>query len=286
MAQQTTMVDSFPSAPLCEHMYIQLTAQTGNIILASSDVCGLSYAQYDQTAQNQAVIRTKMHRDGNMLRQIQVLDATMRPKSAETNLEPQNLRLAGRLIGEKEVSKTQHQVQYHHDPSLSSDLMMEFHEGAANLDLSGMTLRGVIIKSAFSDVAVRYQAPNQVDMSKIEIHAAKGDIILDQIELARAKLVTVKNEMGNTNLNLGQKTDETSAIFLQNGVGTCTLEIDPNRPVKITVMRGLFSSLEVDPGFKKLEDDVYVNNAYDKQARQATIITCSTDLGSVVLKSK
>lgn len=287
LAQQEVKRDSFPSGPLCEHMYVHVTAQAGGVAIASSNVCGLSFTQSPQGDTTSGMVRTRMHRDGNMLRTINFASSGQQTRQVPEQTQPQNLRIAGRLIGGESSLVGTSATQYHHDPSLSSDLMLEFQEGNAVLDLSGLTLRGVTIRSAFSDVTVDYLTPNQVNMPKFEVHTAKGNIVLNQVELSRAKVVTVKNEMGNTTVSLGPAKTNTSAIYLQNGVGACTLIVDHNKPVKITLQRAIFSSVHVHKAdFEEIEDDVYVNQAYKRNPTQATIITCTTDLGDVNLQLK
>ena len=56
--------------------------------------------------------------------------------------------------------------------------------------------------SAFSDVWVYYEKPNQCVMKKMDIHAVRAKVTVENIECARAELISVQNDMGDTEVRL------------------------------------------------------------------------------------
>ena len=108
---------------------------------------------------------------------------------------------------------------------------------------------------------------------------------MENVEKAKAELVSVQNDMGETRLILGDGNVHKSTIYLQSGVGNCILVIDEKQPVMIVLKMGLFSKLDNQGNFEKLqnEKEVYVNKAYHENPQKVTKIICSLDLGDITL---
>ena len=147
-----------------------------------------------------------------------------------------------------------------------------------------MTVRNLEIHSAFSDVNLVYDESNQSIMQKMDIHAARANVLIDNIEKARVKLVTIKNDMGNTKISFGSNSTLYSTVYIQAGVGNCTISVDENHPVKIIVKRGMFAGMEIGDEFTQIEKNVFVNRAYrSDHPAEATKIICNVDLGDINL---
>jgi len=282
-AQQVHHQEVVKTEAECSHMYLDVEVPGGDLMIKSSGSCGMSIAKMAVPDSGlQPSITTRQTSNGNHLRKVQF---QAKKRSTQTQITS-NLRTSQKLVEiDSYTSEDRISTEYHHDPNLSTDLSLQLGMGRAKMDLSGMTLQNFSVRSAFSDVFVTYRMPNQARMKKMDIHATKAAVVLDNIEKAKAELVSVQNDMGDTRLTLGDGPSHRSTIYLQSGVGNCTLVIHDKQPVIIILKRGMFSNLDNQGNFEKLQDkkEVFVNQAYHDRPEAVTKIICSLDLGNITL---
>ncbi|MCI4670851.1 MAG: hypothetical protein MRZ79_22135 [Bacteroidia bacterium] len=275
------------------HMYVDLDLPAGEVKIKSSGSCGVSVTKLqapdsslipNMTTTQQESEDGKLHGIKNRKVQLQTKYTTNAHSWSGAGA---NLRTTDQLVNINSYTSEEEIItEYQHDPNLSTDLNLQLGVGRADLDLSGMTLENFSVRSAFADVFVTYQLPNQARMKKMDIHATRANVKLTNLEKANVELVSVQNDMGETHVSLGKGNKSKSTIYLQSGVGNCTLEISENQPVMIVLKRGLFSKLNNQGNFEKLQNEkmeVYVNRAYHSNPEQVTKVICSLDLGDITL---
>jgi len=283
VGQQVERVVELPSSGNPDHMFVNLEVPAGGCMLKSSGTCGMSVSKL--IAPDSAIIpnvNTVPDGNGNHRRNFQW------ENTHQTAATPQGatLRTKEQLVNLDSYTSSKELItEYHHDPNLSTDISVQLGMGKAKMDLSGMTLRNFSVRSAFTDVFVTYRVPNQINMKKMDIHAARANVVMENLEKAKSELVYVQNDMGETRLTLGDGPVHKSTIYLQSGVGNCTLVVHENQPVIIVLKRGIFSKLDNQGKFDKLQNqkDVYTNKAYHHHPEKATKIICSLDLGDITL---
>ncbi|MEM7654521.1 MAG: hypothetical protein AAF399_00200 [Bacteroidota bacterium] len=286
LAQRVVRLDTFQTDPQTSHMYLNLDLPTGEIRVQSSGICGTSYSELS-APDSQVLQRIYTHTSpgGNQMKKVSLeMTQPTREKSEVAMPGGATLRFAEQV---SEVSLLEEegtfQTAYLLDPSFSTDLYINLGMGNSELDLSGLSLQNVSVNSAFSDVFINYQEPNQVRMKELEVHTAKADIVLEQAEMANAELITIENDMGATELILGEKRLAQSTIYLQCGVGSCHVKIADGQPVHLVLRSGMFASVQVGDEFIEQKKGVFVNQSYldhvDKQ--EATRIICDIDFGRI-----
>jgi len=172
---------------------------------------------------------------------------------------------------------------YNPDPNIPTELVMDLGRGRSRLDFSDLSLTNVIINTAFSDVTLTYSSANKAKMEQMKIHAAKAKIILKNPEYARADLISIQNDMGDTKVILGNGHHPGSTIFVQAGMGGCMLILHKNHPVKIVVRKGLLAGEEIPPNFVKIAKNEYANAAYQRYPKRATTFICNIDFGNLLV---
>lgn len=289
-SQPFVWADTIDSGHILSHMYLNIDIPQGDMVLKSSEICGSSISRL--TSPNSEIkhqIKTQTDQHGNHLRTVVL--SLPEPSQPEELAEPApNLRMADHLSDINLFSElTDLTSEYLPDPSMSTDLYLNLGRGTSMMDLSGLTLKNVSINSAFSDVLVSYSQANLVRMKEMDIHAAKANIKVEHAELANAELITIQNDMGELELILGDKQPAQSTIYLQLGVGSCSLLLSPTQPVHLVLKSGLFSSVEIEEDvFEEKEKGVYTNKAYEalSDKKKATKIICNIDMGSVTVVGK
>ncbi|RMG67818.1 MAG: hypothetical protein D6722_12600 [Bacteroidetes bacterium] len=279
--------DTLWSDGVTTHMYLNIEVPSGELFLRNSGTCGMSVSHLvSPDSQIRHRVERQHDRYGNEQRVVYFHPQRPTPPDAHRThrLTTNSLQLADQLSHlDTYVREERCRSEYIADPTISTDLALNLGVGATRLDLSGLTLRNLSINSAFSDVVVMYTEPNQIEMEKMDIHAAKGDIFLKYLELARAKLVTVRNDMGETTLILGGSRPAPSTIYLQSGVGGCTLIVDEDQPVRVVLRTGMFVEVEAAEGFQVTDKHTLVNAAYQRKPEQATSVICTADFGTISL---
>lgn len=270
---------------IATHMYLHIEVPSGELFMRSSGVCGMSVSHFvAPDSQTRHRVERRRDRYDNEKRMVFYHPQGPAPSSpAEAQpLASSSLRLADQLSHlDTYTRESRCRSEYVADPTISTDLALNLGVGASRLNLSGLSLRNVVINSALSDVVIMYTSANQVEMEKMDIQVAKGDLLLKNLELARAELVTVRNDIGKTTLILGGATPAPSTVYLQSGVGGCTLIVDPDHPIRIVLKTGLFVSIEAAEGFEPQEKHVLVNQAYQRHPERATSVICTADFGTI-----
>jgi hypothetical protein len=292
LAQPVFQVDTLRNGDTHNHTYLNIEVPTGEVQLQSSGQCGLSIAHL-KASDPQIRQRISQQADdyGNYLHTIAIEMPEGSPTASNNQVlgrTQANLRVSDHLANlDTYTAQQAYHAAYHLDPNIPTDLFLTLGLGQSQLDFSGLSLNNVTVSSAFSDVLISYQLPNQVEMKKLDIHTANANIELLNLEQARAQLVTVQNDMGETRLTLGAHPAALphAKIYLKSGVGSCTLVVHPDHPVKLILKNGLLASEDIpEPAFKQLQKGTYVNQAYLRQgkaASQCTSVICSLDFGNL-----
>lgn len=276
---------------MASHLYLQLHVPSGELFVQESKECGTAHTKIvSPDTSTKWLLTHNPSPDGNLYQEA-VVQAREQRSSSQATL---------RQVYRVDPMASQHEAravksEYCLDPSLSTDLRLYLGHGSSMLDLSNLTLSNLSIESTFSDLVLTYSKPNQTAMQKLHIHAANANIVLKHLEMARASIIHVQNDMGDTKLMLGAgdyPTEEKPVIELRNGVGDCLLLVDSNHPVRIIVDKGVLA--KADPGeasgFTKMEDRSQLTfqnkSAAELEDNEVTMIYCDLDFGELVLFSR
>ena len=277
------------------HQYLQIHVPAGELFLRQSMKCGMSHTKI-QASDTSAkwIIREAGVSNGNMMREAVVHTSSV--AQAANSRHHADLRQNYRvdpIASDQEASAIRSEFSV--DPSLSTDLNIYLGRGSSWLDLSNLSLNNVSIESSFSDLVISYSRANQTPMQKMHVHVANANVVLKHLEYARASVIHVQNDMGDTKLMLGNRLPhekETPLIELRNGVGDCLIVIDQDRPVRIAVNKGVLASADADTdsGFIRMDNRdmlTYQNKiAEGLPDQQVTLIHCDLDFGELILLSR
>ncbi len=284
MAQSGYQVDTILTFS-SNHMDLKIDIPVGEIHMGSSNICGASVSRVlTPNTQIHHKVNTATDPNGNLRRWVTYDHPEVRRQqtnSALARTSASNLELSTSLNDTEVSLGDSYKAEYLPDPSMSTSLYVDLGVGASRLDLSGLSLTGVDINSAFSDVLVTYSNPNLVSMEKMDIHAAKANVVLKNLEYARAEMITIQNDMGETKLIIGNGYFPKSTFYIQAGVGSCTLVIHKKQPVQIILRKGFFSALELPESYQLMSKGVYANEEFIKNPEKGIKIICNIDFGNI-----
>lgn len=273
-------------------MHLNLRIPAGEVFIKASNTCGQSYFKlYSDDSKLSPQVEEGFDANGNWMRTLaldlksetppgQVTQGSMRSSSADFS-QQMLLNSSGNTESLRST--------YSPDPSISTDLYLDLGVGRSRLDLSDLSLNSVKIHSAFADLHITFTQANRVNMEKMDIHAAKAKLVLKNMELARADVISIVNDMGDTKMVLGSDQYAGTTIYVQQGMGDFLLIVHPDHPTKIILKNGLFSSAslpEGPDGFERHGQNTFVNKAYLKSGDEnATTLICTIDFGSISVYS-
>lgn len=275
------------------HQFFHLQVPAGELFLRSSNECGISTTRlHSVNNEAQFDVQQKTDDNGNFHRHLTLSAPGLTPKSASTTASTSTLRLSdgiSTLNAYDNPDQIRSEIQI--DPNLSTDLFLHQGVGASRLDLSGLSLTSLTIKSAFSDIMLNYGTANQVQMQKMEIHSTRGDVIIKHPELAMAHHIVIQNDMGTTKLVLGDRAFPHTNITVHSGTGSCVLMVDKEHPTLIIVKAGMFADEEIGGSFDEISEGVYANESLrthcgvdaESPCQHSTTVTCDLDLGTLTV---
>ena len=256
------------------HTFLNINIPSGEFFLNSSRSCGETVSKLHCNNPNAVQdVQTVKFPNGNIQRNVSLLYQV-----------PSGFTAKGVKPVPTSSTGGSYRSMFATDPSAQTDLTLTMESGSSRLDLSGLSLTNVSIRSTFADLFLSYASPNRVKMHKFTIEAARATIVLKNPEYAHADMISIKNDMGDTKVQMESSEANATNINIRTGTGTCTLVIHPMHAVKIVVRKGYLAKVAVEGDFIQVSENTYANDAFRK-AQRGTLITCDTDLGTIHIMS-
>lgn len=156
--------------------------------------------------------------------------------------------------------------------------------GNADINLTGMPVKTLKIKSGSADIAVGYDEHNYnpVQMDTFFIKADFGTIVANHMELTRARHVITKIGFGNVLLDFDRVTDQKCDIRASIGAGNLEVML-PRKgiPVIIHLRDSPLCGIKMAEGFEEVEKNVFVNMDYAAHAENLLTFNLDVALGMV-----
>jgi hypothetical protein len=265
-------------------MYLNIQIPAGEIFMKPSGICGTSIAKLSSPVpEARHLIQTRADQNGNLIRTISLAYTELQTRQSAF-VDQSGSAFAEQIVTfESYAEKGEYKSVFHPDPFMPTDMVLNLGVGRSRLDLSGMTLTNLSVNSMFSDVTITYTAPNKVEMKQMDIHAARAKVSVKNIEFARAELVSIRNDMGDTRVIIGSDYQSHGTIFIQSAMGGCTLVIDEAQPAKIILKSGIFTNKDISGAFSEIGDNIYANEAFLKGHDQFFTIICNVDMGRIAI---
>lgn len=285
-------VKTFPTNPKVQHMHLNLRIPAGEVFVKASHTCGKSYFKlYTDDNKLSPKVNEGPDSNGNWMRTV-ALDLKSESKTEEVvqgTMRSSKADFSQQVLMNSSGKAQSLRSTYSPDPSVSTDLYLDLGVGRSRLDLSDLSLNRVKIHSAFADLHINFTRANRIQMEKMDIHVAKAKIVLKNLELAKADIISIVNDMGDTKMVIGSNAYSGATVYVQQGMGDFLLIVHPDHPTKVILKNGLFSSAtlpEGPDGFQRQGRNIFVNRAYTESGGEnATTLICTIDFGSISVYS-
>jgi hypothetical protein len=121
------------------------------------------------------------------------------------------------------------------------DLALDLGAVEADLDLTGLRLSRVQIKSGASDGKIRFDSLNATRMSALEISVGAASFRGDRLANANTPSIRVDAGVGNVELDMSGQWTQDVELQVEVTIGIVTVHVPSDVGVRVTVQKGLAS---------------------------------------------
>ena len=166
-------------------------------------------------------------------------------------------------------------------PGVPMDLDLDFGAGRAELDLTGLAVRKLVVNTGASESVIRVDEVNRERMESARINVGAADLRVLGVGNMNAERVTVKSGLGSVVLRLDGEWPDDGYLVVEMGLGALELQVPRSLGVRLRRPGSLLASIETD-GLEK-RGKVYQSVNWESAERKIEIEITAV-LGSVDLE--
>ncbi|MEQ8424869.1 MAG: hypothetical protein RIA63_09160 [Cyclobacteriaceae bacterium] len=166
-------------------------------------------------------------------------------------------------------------------------LALDYGLGNANIDLSGLSVQQLKIKTGSADVNVFYGSgvENRIEMDTFFVKVDMGSLSVRQLNLARSRVVMADVGFGNIFLDFSDKPTNSNHIKGSVGAGNLVILLPgAETPVMVKINNSWLCSLDLCKSLRRVSENTFVNNAYSEGSHNALTFDLDVSLGKIVFK--
>lgn len=168
-------------------------------------------------------------------------------------------------------------------------LALDYGLGNANIDLSGLSIQQLKIKTGSADVNVFYGsgAENKIEMDTFFVKVDMGSLTAKQLNLARSHVVKADVGFGNMLLDFSDRPTNSNHVKGSVGAGNLVVLLPgADTPVMVKINNSWLCSLDLCKSLKRVSENTFVNNAYKEGGKNTLTFDLDVSLGKIVFKDK
>lgn len=160
------------------------------------------------------------------------------------------------------------------------ELELNFGAGQAELDLTGLGLRKLVVNTGASESVIRVGEANRERMESAAINVGAADLDVHGVGNLNAEEVTVKSGLGSVTLRLDGEWERDGYLVVSMGLGALELQVPRSLGVRLRRPDSFLASIETD-GLEKRGR--FYQSANWESAERKVEIEITAVLGSVDL---
>jgi hypothetical protein len=175
------------------------------------------------------------------------------------------------------------------DEDVPYNLNLTYGIGAAFIDLAGLSVKNLKVKTASADVSIDYltSMPNSIEMDTMSINVDLGNVSVRQIYLANVRNISAEVGFGNMLLDLAEPMDQSCHVMASVGAGTLEILIPKtDKPIIIRVKKSMLCDVKLTKSFKEAEENVFTNGEYKINATDALEFDVDVSFGTIIFKER
>lgn len=164
------------------------------------------------------------------------------------------------------------------------DIELDMGVTDAEIDLSGLPIERLKLDHGVSECRVAFTEHNPVEMRRMVVDAGVGDLEINGLGYANARDMYFDGGTGDFVLNFSGQSDGFRTAQIDVGVGSVTIEIPRDLPIRIETEEGWLNSVKIPRRyFDEVDDDVYETEGYE-EAAYGLEIQLDIGIGSAKIK--
>jgi hypothetical protein len=153
-------------------------------------------------------------------------------------------------------------------PTVPAALALDLGAVDADLDLGGLSLTRVRVESGASEARVRFDAPNAVPMSMLDLQVGAASLRAERLANANARDIRLKAGVGSVDLDFGGEWNDDVELTIEVALGRVHVTVPRQVGVRLDLARVLTSF--PDAGLLK-RGNSFVSPNWDSASHKLTI---------------
>jgi hypothetical protein len=169
------------------------------------------------------------------------------------------------------------------------NLNLHYIMGDADIDLTQLPIRKLAVNTGSADVRIRYQegSENIVEMDTFYAKVDMGSLRVDRFNLSRAKELTADVGFGKLYLDMSDDLENDCTVRASVGAGSMEVVLpSEDVPAIVYINNSALCRVKMCQSFRKLEENVYVNEAYESDADNLLTFHIDVAMGSLRFTDK
>jgi hypothetical protein len=164
------------------------------------------------------------------------------------------------------------------------DIELDLGVTEGKIDLSGLPVAELSLDQGVADCRVYFAEPNPIKMRRMSVDAGVGDLEIMGLGYAGVEDMSFDGGTGDFLLNFDGFRDGFRSARVDVGVGSVTIEIPRDLPVRIESDEGWLNSVSVPRKlFDEVDDDVYETEDFE-EAEYGLDIELDIGIGSASIE--
>jgi hypothetical protein len=259
-----------------------------NILLCVKSSSGNCYIKPSQNTEILNVFsnQTETSYAHNFKKEVKGKTCEVRLNLEENQAEGLSQSISTRFFGPSEKATSDKVWKMYLTDAKPYFLELNYGVGAANVDLSGLSVKKLKISTGSADVNVGYATmENQVDMDTFFVKVDLGSLNAKNINLSRTHYVRADVGFGNMLLDFSNKPLVSNTIKGSVGAGNLTIILpDSHTPVLVKIHDSWLCSVKLPASLKKINENTFANASYTKDAKNALTFDLDVSMGNIIFK--
>jgi hypothetical protein len=264
----------------CENVQLHLKAKTGNCFIRPSQNSDLLNIYSNQ----------ELEEYGHSFSQ-EVTGATCQVKLSLDQEGEQGVgrKISYRVFGDNESALLDKVWKVYLTEEKPYALDLDYGLGNANIDLSGLSISKLKIKTGSADVNVSYASgiENRVEMDTFFVKVDLGSVSVKQLNLSRSRVVLADVGFGNMMLDFSDTPLTKNLVKGSVGAGNLVIMLpDKETPILVKITDSWLCSVNLCRGLKKIGENTFANAAYKRDAKNSITFDLEVSMGKIIFKEK
>lgn len=165
------------------------------------------------------------------------------------------------------------------------NLDLTFGHGDANISLSGLHLKKLLLTNSNADVSLDYRIgqANPRNMDSIILDVKTGHVHFKHLEMAKANTVDVFVDFGKVELDFDHKVIKRTEVNVEVGGGKFIVHLPKEDiPVLVKFKHKEFRAISIPEGYVRTKEGYYRSSSYKEGIKSPIIFNLDLSIGSTV----